>query len=105
MPAPAVRCALASTLLLPPPPCRAAPASPRLTSLSAAAAAPAVHQLISDADYPTLRGMVSRKLLNAVESTGADFRESGLIWRTDLEGDVDARMRGVSFWSRKEIEE
>ena len=64
-----------------------------------------VHQLIGEEDYKSLKSMVSSKLLNAVETTGQEYRSGGLIWRTEIDTDVplDAQLRRISFWSGEQI--
>ncbi|KAG7672393.1 hypothetical protein Ndes2526B_g09095 [Nannochloris sp. 'desiccata'] len=66
-----------------------------------------VHQLIGEEDYKTLKTMVSSKLLNAVETTGQEYRSGGLIWRTEVDEDVplEAQLRRISFWSGEQIAE
>lgn len=66
-----------------------------------------VHQLIGEEDYKTLKTMVSSKLLNAVETTGQEYRSGGLVWRTEIDSDIplDAQLRRISFWSGEQIAE
>jgi hypothetical protein len=66
-----------------------------------------VHQLIGQEDYKSLKTMVSAKLLNAVETTGEEYRSGGLVWRTEIDEDVpiDAQLRRMSFWTGEQISE
>lgn len=66
-----------------------------------------VHQLIGQEDYKTLKTMVSSKLLNAVETTGQEYRSGGLVWRTEVDEDapLEAQLRRISFWSGEQIAE
>ena len=78
-----------------------------------------VHRLIGQEDYATLKTMVSKKLADAVETTGAEYRAGGLIWRTEIDGDtggmtgegevtgpiIDAQLRRITLWNRDQIAE
>jgi hypothetical protein len=66
-----------------------------------------VHQLIGEEDYISLKTMVSSKLLDAVETTGKEYRSGGLVWRTEIDENVplDAQLRRISFWSGEQIAE
>lgn len=64
-----------------------------------------IHQLLAEHDFDTLKGMVSAKLLHAVRTTADEYKEAGLVWRTELNMDegLDARINGISLWTKEEI--
>lgn len=56
-----------------------------------------VNHLLGEHDWEGLRGMVSPKLLCALRDTCDEYGSAGLVWRTELEGDLQARLHGLSF--------
>lgn len=63
------------------------------------------HQLVAKEDYTTLSTMAAAKVVDAVQQTGQEYRANGLIWRNEVDPDsLEAELRGVSFWSKDQIE-
>lgn len=64
-----------------------------------------VHQLMGEGDFASLKPMVSSKLLNALKLTGKDYGDSGLSWRTEIEGDVEAYLTTLELWSAEKVKD
>ncbi len=63
--------------------------------------------MIGEEDYESLRTMVSAKLLNAVKTTGEEYRAGGLVWRTEIDENapLEAQLQRVSLWSAEQVAE
>lgn len=63
------------------------------------------HDLVSDEDFETLATMTSAKVLDAIQFTAKEFKENGLIWRTEIDPDsMSAQLRGISLMSKEQME-
>jgi hypothetical protein len=41
--------------------------------------------------------------VEALQATKRDYAEAGFGWRTEVEGDIHAALRGLSFWTRDQM--
>ncbi|GAB4824150.1 hypothetical protein N2152v2_011196 [Parachlorella kessleri] len=63
-----------------------------------------VNHLLSNDDFEALKaGMLSAKLVEALETTRREYAEAGFVWRTQIEGGIQAGLRGLSFWGKDEM--
>eukprot|EP00887_Chlorella_sp_A99_P006602 scaffold3.g6602.t1 len=62
-----------------------------------------VNHLMGEHDWDALAPMVSRKFLDAIRGTVDEYAKAGLTWRSELQGEVDAGVRGVTFWRPEQI--